>query len=54
MTQLLPDRKRSHTHTAVRTYIVSQRLGVPYEVERTVCADCRELLAERRLRRTAA
>ena len=54
MTQLFTHRKRSHTHTAVRTYVVSQRLGVPYEVERTVCAECRRLLEERPLKRAAA
>jgi NMD protein affecting ribosome stability and mRNA decay len=54
MTQLSTDRKRGHKHTAVRMYIVSQRLGVPYEVEQTVCAECRRLLEERPLRRAAA
>jgi len=54
MTQLFTHRKRSHTHTAVRTYVMSQRLGVPYEVERTVCAECRRLLEERPLKRAAA
>jgi RNase P subunit RPR2 len=54
MTQLFTHRKRSHTHTAVRTYVLSQRLGVPYEVERTVCSECRRLLDERPLKRAAA
>jgi hypothetical protein len=54
MTQLFTHRKRSHTHTAVRTYVLSQKLGVPYEVERTVCAECRRLLDERPLKRAAA
>ena len=54
MTQLFTHRKRSHTHTAVRTYVMSQKLGVPYEVERTVCAECRCLLDERPLKRAAA
>jgi NMD protein affecting ribosome stability and mRNA decay len=54
MTQLFTHRKRSHTHTTVRTYVVSQRLGVPYEVERTVCAECRRLLEERTVKRAAA
>ena len=54
MTQLFTLRKRSHTHTGVRTYVMSQRLGVPYEVERTVCAECRRLLEERPLKRAAA
>jgi hypothetical protein len=45
---------RKHAHTAVRTYVLSQRLGVPYEVERTVCAQCRQVLGERPLKRAAA
>jgi len=47
-------RKRAHAHTAVRTYVLSQRLGVPYEVERTVCTECRRVLEERPLKRAAA
>ena len=55
MTQLSPlHRKRPHAHRAVRTYVLGQRLGVPYEVERTVCADCRQVLEERPLKRAAA
>jgi hypothetical protein len=47
-------RKRAHAHTAVRTYVLSQRLGVPYEVERMVCTECRRVLEERPLKRAAA
>jgi hypothetical protein len=47
-------RKRSHTHNAVRTHVLLQRLGVPYEVERTVCTECRHVLEERPLKRAAA
>jgi len=47
-------RKRSHTHTAVRMHVLLQRLGVPYEVERTVCTQCRHVLEERPLKRAAA
>lgn len=55
MSQLFPlTRKRAHAHKAVRTYVLDQRLGVPYEVERTVCADCRQVLEERPLKRAAA
>jgi len=55
MSQLFPlHRKRSHSHRAVRTYVLGQRLGIPYEVERTVCADCRQVLDERPLKRAAA
>ena len=49
-----PLRRRAHTHTPVRTYVLSPRLGVPYEVERTVCAQCRQVLEERPLKRAAA
>ena len=48
------NRKRAHAHTAVRTFVLSQRLGVPYEVERVVCAECHRVLEERRLKRAAA
>jgi hypothetical protein len=45
---------RRHEHSAVTTYLLLRRSGVPYEVERTVCAGCREVLRERPLRRAAA
>jgi hypothetical protein len=50
----IPLRRRAHAHTPVRTYVLSPRLGVPYEVERTVCAQCRQVLEERPLKRAAA
>jgi predicted nucleic acid-binding Zn ribbon protein len=31
-----------------------QRLGVPYEVEQTVCSECQQVLDERQLKRAAA
>jgi hypothetical protein len=43
-----------HRHNAVRTYVVLQRFGVPFEVERTVCSGCRRVLEERPLKRAAA
>jgi len=46
--------RRLHRHTGVRTYVLLQRLGIPYEVERTVCSECRRVLDERRLKRAAA
>jgi NMD protein affecting ribosome stability and mRNA decay len=46
--------QRPHKHTAVTTHAVAQRAGVPYELERTVCSQCRRVLAERPLRRAAA
>lgn len=47
-------RRRAHEHHAVVVHALRQRAGVPYEVERTVCADCRSVLDERQLRRAAA
>jgi len=44
----------AHEHVAVITHVLRQREGVPYEVERHVCADCRRVLEERLLRRAAA
>jgi len=49
-----PLRRRSHTHTAVRSHVLLQRLGVPYEAERVVCSQCRQVLDERPLKRAAA
>jgi RNase P subunit RPR2 len=47
-------RKRLHRHTGVRNYVLRQRLGIPYEVERTVCSECGRVLDERPLKRAAA
>jgi hypothetical protein len=44
----------SHRHKAVTTYALRQFEGVPYEVERVRCKDCRETLEERPVRRAAA
>jgi hypothetical protein len=49
MSQLKP-----HRHVEVTTYVLRQRAGVPYEVERKVCTSCRQVLDERPLRRAAA
>jgi hypothetical protein len=43
-----------HRHVRVTTVFVGQRAGIPYEVERTECSVCRQVLAERPLRRAAA
>jgi hypothetical protein len=45
---------RAHKHKAITTHALRQRAGIPYEVERIVCADCRRLLDERPLKRAAA
>jgi hypothetical protein len=54
MGQLFMHRKRHHRHSGVRTYVLLPRLGVPYEVERTVCSECRLVLDERPLKRAVA
>ncbi len=46
--------KQTHRHTTVTRIVVLQRHGVPYEVERTICFECRQVLAERPVRRLAA
>jgi hypothetical protein len=46
--------EQPHEHRAVTMYLLRSRSGVPYEVERTVCAACRTVLDERPLRRAAA
>jgi hypothetical protein len=45
---------KQHEHTAVKSVVVLQREGVPYEMERTVCQACKRLLDERRVRRANA
>jgi NMD protein affecting ribosome stability and mRNA decay len=42
-----------HRHRPVVTHVLGQRAGVPYEIERRVCATCSRVLAERPLRRAA-
>jgi hypothetical protein len=54
MTRSATSFPREHRHTPVTTYALRQQAGIPYEVARTVCSGCGRLLAERRLRRTAA
>ncbi|MES1246448.1 MAG: hypothetical protein ABUS54_02090 [Actinomycetota bacterium] len=46
--------KLPHRHSRVTTVFVGQRAGIPYELERTTCSVCGQVLSERRLRRTAA
>jgi ribosomal protein S25 len=46
--------KDIHKHRTVTTHAIRQRAGVPYEVERKVCRDCRRVLAERPLKRATA
>ncbi|HET9675773.1 MAG TPA: hypothetical protein VFP31_13375 [Gaiellaceae bacterium] len=42
-----------HKHTSI-THAIRQRSGIPFEVERKVCADCKRVLDEKPLRRAAA
>ncbi|MGE5690662.1 MAG: hypothetical protein ACM33B_08895 [Pseudomonadota bacterium] len=49
-----PRLRRGHTHQLVVVHALRQQAGVPYEVERTVCSSCRQVLDERPLRRAAA
>ena len=44
----------THKHVAKRVHVLMQRAGIPYEVERKVCADCARVLDETTVRRTAA
>jgi hypothetical protein len=45
---------RPHKHTSVTLHAITQRSGVPYEIERRVCTDCKRVLDEKPLRRAAA
>jgi hypothetical protein len=47
-------RKKRHDHKQITVRVILQRDGVPYEVERTLCADCEEIISERPVRRAAA
>jgi RNase P subunit RPR2 len=46
--------QQQHKHTSVTLHAISQRSGVPYEIERTVCTSCHRVLGEKPLRRAAA
>jgi hypothetical protein len=43
-----------HRHRTVVTHALRQQAGIPYEIERKVCSDCRRVLDERTVRRAAA
>ncbi len=43
-----------HEHHAKSVHVLSQRAGVPYEVEQQVCEDCRRVLDEKPVKRAAA
>jgi hypothetical protein len=46
--------QRNHRHQAVVIHALRQRAGIPYEVERKVCAACERVLNERTVKRAAA
>jgi hypothetical protein len=43
-----------HVHRPVTLHALAQQSGVPYEIERCVCVECRRVLSEKPLRRAAA
>jgi len=43
-----------HRHEPLSTYVLVQRDGIPWELERVVCRQCAEVLTEHPLRRAAA
>ena len=43
-----------HTHVAVLKHLIRQRRGIPYEIERQVCAACARVLGEKPLKRLTA
>jgi hypothetical protein len=43
-----------HRHEAVTLHVLTQRRGIPYEVEQKVCSACSRILDERPLKRVAA
>jgi hypothetical protein len=47
-------RRPEHAHRPITLHLLRQQAGIPYEIERRVCRDCRQVLDERPLRRAAA
>lgn len=43
-----------HRHRDQKVHLLRQRRGVPYEIERVVCASCGRVLLDRPVRRAAA
>jgi len=43
-----------HRHRPVTQHLLRRREGVPYEVERIECSDCRRVLDEKPVRRAVA
>jgi NMD protein affecting ribosome stability and mRNA decay len=49
-----PMHTRQHRHSSVTLRAIRQRSGIPYEIERKVCPECKRVLDEKPLRRAAA
>jgi NMD protein affecting ribosome stability and mRNA decay len=43
-----------HEHVAKRIHVLTQRAGVPYEIEQQVCTACARVLDEKPVKRAAA
>ncbi len=43
-----------HEHVAKRVHLLSQKAGIPYEVEQQVCEACARILDEKPVKRAAA
>jgi RNase P subunit RPR2 len=54
MKKLERPQTREHRHTSMTMHAIRQRSGVPYEIARTVCPECKRVLDEKPLRRAAA
>jgi hypothetical protein len=44
----------THQHVAKRVHVLEQKAGIPYELERQVCAACARILEEKTVKRAAA
>jgi hypothetical protein len=49
-----PPTRLPHRHEPLHIHVLVQRGGIPWEIERTVCRKCEQVLSERPLRRAAA
>jgi NMD protein affecting ribosome stability and mRNA decay len=43
-----------HEHVAKSVHVLTQRAGVPYEIEQQVCTACARILDEKPVKRAAA
>jgi hypothetical protein len=49
-----PQPPQKHEHVTERVHVLQLRAGVPYEIERQVCAACARVLDEKPVKRLAA